>query len=316
MVATACLMLYSAWSVMRSPSVLAPADLASAGNRPRRVRIGWLIGIGLAAGFLAGLLGIGGGLVMVPAFTLLLGMRVKEIVASSLVAVAMMSVSSLVGHIVAGHVDWAYALPLMVGVIPGARVGSKITVAASEATMRRIAGIGLFAIGTIYLVTELARRPLTAASHPTPVPGNNSCRSGCSATTSAGVAPQFSQCADGGASSRAGFRSKKPKGVSRNPVYSTGMTGQSSGRGMWVTPNVYQSTTSSPRRSSRSAAVARSLGQAGAPGVLVGEVPGRAALVGPIRRDPEVVAGEPGPATHRRLGWANSVGVDMVGTSL
>ena len=155
MVATACLMLYSAWSVMRSPSVLAPADLPPAGNRPRRVRVGWLIGIGLAAGFLAGLLGIGGGLVMVPAFTLLLGMRVKEIVASSLVAVAMMSVSSLVGHILAGHVDWAYALPLMAGVIPGAQVGSKITVAASEATMRRIAGIGLFAIGTIYLVTEL-----------------------------------------------------------------------------------------------------------------------------------------------------------------
>jgi hypothetical protein len=33
-----------------------------------------------------------------------------------------------------------------------------------------------------------------------------------------------------GGTSRAGLRSKKPTGESRNPVYSTGMTGQSSGR--------------------------------------------------------------------------------------
>ena len=153
MVATACLMLYSAWSVVRSPAVLAPAGPDD--PPARRVQLPWLIGIGLVAGFLAGLLGIGGGLVMVPAFTLLLGMRIKEIVASSLVAVAMMSVSSLIGHIVAGHVDWAYALPLMVGVVPGAQVGSRFAVAASDSTMKRIAGSGLFIIGIYYLISEL-----------------------------------------------------------------------------------------------------------------------------------------------------------------
>src|SRR5262249_52933679 len=57
-----------------------------------------------------------------------------------------------------------------------------------------------------------------------------------------------------GGTSSAGLRSKNPKGISVKPVYSTGMTGQSSGRTKWVTPNEYQTTTSVPARS-RSCAV-------------------------------------------------------------
>jgi hypothetical protein len=42
----------------------------------------------------------------------------------------------------------------------------------------------------------------------------------------------------------AGFRAKNPHGSNRNPAACTGITGQSSGRGLCVTPMVYQSTTS------------------------------------------------------------------------
>lgn len=47
-----------------------------------------------------------------------------------------------------------------------------------------------------------------------------------------------------GATSRDGFRSKKPKGLSQKLTVSAGMIGQSSGRVMWWMPKVYQSTTS------------------------------------------------------------------------
>ena len=43
---------------------------------------------------------------------------------------------------------------------------------------------------------------------------------------------------DGGTSS-AGLRSKKPIGFSQKETTSTGITGQSSGRGMWLIPNTY-----------------------------------------------------------------------------
>jgi hypothetical protein len=51
-----------------------------------------------------------------------------------------------------------------------------------------------------------------------------------------------------GGTSRAGFRSKKPNGLSQNETMSLGITGQSSGRVMWWVPN----TTRARRRCSRS----------------------------------------------------------------
>ena len=51
-----------------------------------------------------------------------------------------------------------------------------------------------------------------------------------------------------------GLASKNPTGIRWNPQYSTGITGQSSGRGEWVMPKVYQATSSASTRD-RSAAV-------------------------------------------------------------
>ena len=48
----------------------------------------------------------------------------------------------------------------------------------------------------------------------------------------------------GRGTSSAGFRSKKPTGLSMKPIGVTGITGQSSGRTMWWAPKVYQTTTS------------------------------------------------------------------------
>ena len=102
----------------------------------------------------------------------------------------------------------------------------------------------------------------------------------------------------GGGTSSAGLRSKNPAGTSWKPVVSTGMTGQSSGRGTWVTPNVCHTTTSVPT-SDRSAAVQRR--QTVAARVLVGEVARGPPLVGVVRGDPQVPGGEPGPAGDARL---------------
>ncbi len=185
MVVTAVLMLWSALTVLRRAFVgpaepARPSDLpedgaadlpGSAGpDRPfastersipsRRTGgaehpVGLLAGIGVVAGFVAGLLGVGGGIVMVPAFTLLLKLPTKATVATSLVAVALMSTTSLIGHWMAGHIDWALAVPLMIGVVPGARLGSKFTVLASERAMSLTCGGLLLVMGSIYLAREL-----------------------------------------------------------------------------------------------------------------------------------------------------------------
>ena len=160
MILTAVLVLWSSSSVLlrRDPATVETA-LAEQGERvatPPAPVIA-LIPLGLGAGFVAGLLGVGGGIVLVPTFGRLLHMPLKKTIATSLVAVAAMSISSLAGHIAEGHVRWEYALPLMVGVVPGARIGSRLGVRMPDTAMRRVVGGLLLTIGTIYLISELAQ---------------------------------------------------------------------------------------------------------------------------------------------------------------
>lgn len=165
MVVTALLVLWSGASLLRSSRRPAPpptevdplcAPSSEAPRNAQRTHPALLVGIGVTAGFLAGLLGIGGGLVLTPGLTLGVRLPVKRAIATSLVAVALMSVAALVTHVALGHVDWRYALPLAVGIVPGARLGAHITVGASDHTMRRVAGALLVLLALVYLARELA----------------------------------------------------------------------------------------------------------------------------------------------------------------
>lgn len=152
MVATAALMLVSGWSVARGGRGALPDEVDAAGVVPGA---GWLVVVGGTAGFVAGLLGVGGGIVLLPAFTSLLGLSVRRAVPASLVAVAMFSVPALVTHALNGNIDWSLAVPLMVGVLPGARLGARFTVAASERTVRLAFGAVIGVTAVVYGATEL-----------------------------------------------------------------------------------------------------------------------------------------------------------------
>lgn len=114
----------------------ADGDEPATGAAGTEVATAALVAVGVAAGFVAGLLGVGGGIVMMPLFTSVLRLPVKVAVASSLVAVALFSVPALVTHTVLGHVDWPVASALVVGAMPGATVGSRFAIAASDARLR------------------------------------------------------------------------------------------------------------------------------------------------------------------------------------
>lgn len=111
--------------------------------------------IGIGAGFLAGLLGVGGGILMVPAFTSLLRMPAKRAVASSLVAVAIFSVPAMVRHAQLGHIHWGFALLLLAGVIPGAQLGARFTIAGSDRRLRLLMGAFFSVLALAYAYGEL-----------------------------------------------------------------------------------------------------------------------------------------------------------------
>jgi hypothetical protein len=127
-------------------------DEPPAAHKPRFAAVA---AIGAAAGMLAGLLGVGGGVLLVPAYTGLLRMPAKRAVASSLVAVAIFSVPAMITHTLLGHINWAYALPLVVGVIPGAQLGAKVTIHGSEARLRFLMGLFFTVLALLYGAGEL-----------------------------------------------------------------------------------------------------------------------------------------------------------------
>ncbi len=59
--------------------------------------------IGFGAGIVSGLLGIGTGLILVPAFILISGLTVRRAVATSLIVIALISISSVSTHLIMGQ---------------------------------------------------------------------------------------------------------------------------------------------------------------------------------------------------------------------
>jgi uncharacterized membrane protein YfcA len=87
--------------------------------------------LGLATGFLAGLLGIGGGMVMVPFITLIMAGRgvspdlaVKMAIATSMATIIFTSISSVRAHHKRGAVRWDIVRRLAPGIVIGSIIGS------------------------------------------------------------------------------------------------------------------------------------------------------------------------------------------------
>ena len=93
-----------------------------------------LLLIGSCTGFLAGLLGIGGGMVMVPFVSLILDARgfpadytIKIAVATSLATICFTSMSSVYAHNKRGAVIWPVVRVLAPGIVLGSIIGAQIT---------------------------------------------------------------------------------------------------------------------------------------------------------------------------------------------
>ena len=121
---------------------------------PRRGRLDRrFAAIGGAGGLLSGLLGVGGGVVMVPLLVLRAGYRQREAHAMSLGAIIPISLASVVTYGVAGEVRVGYAVALAAGSMLGARVGAGLLARIHERPLKIVFGVFLAAVA-ILLVTR------------------------------------------------------------------------------------------------------------------------------------------------------------------
>lgn len=82
--------------------------------------------VGLGAGFLSGVFGVGGGILIVPGLVLFAKMDQRRAHGTSLAAVLPISVSSLITYWAHDHVDWHVAFWLAIGAVGGAFLGTKL----------------------------------------------------------------------------------------------------------------------------------------------------------------------------------------------
>ena len=92
--------------------------------------------VGLLAGFLAGLFGVGGGILIVPGLVLTVHMTQRLAHGTSLAAVVPISVASLISYAAHGNVDWNVAVWLAIGAVGGAVVGTACSTSFPSARWR------------------------------------------------------------------------------------------------------------------------------------------------------------------------------------
>jgi uncharacterized membrane protein YfcA len=109
-------------------------------------------GIGLLAGVLSGLFGIGGGIVIVPLLVLLVGMTTTQAAGTSLAAL-LLPVGALgaLEYWRGGFVDLGFAALLAGGLLVGAYVGARLGIALPVETVQRAFGVLLVIVGVRFI---------------------------------------------------------------------------------------------------------------------------------------------------------------------
>lgn len=121
----------------------------------RRGGVPLYLAIGLAAGFFSGLLGIGGGIVLVPSFVYLLRMPIKKAFGTSLAVIIILAIPGTVVHALLGHISGWLFLLLAAASIPCAYLGARLSIAARERFLYVGFGVLIAAFGVVFIVDEI-----------------------------------------------------------------------------------------------------------------------------------------------------------------
>ena len=106
-----------------------------------------LLAVGAVAGLLSGVLGVGGGIIMVPLLTGFLAFDQHRAHAHSLAAIVLIALSAATGFAVAGEIDPAVGLALGLGGIVGSTAGAHLMHRLSPDALRLVFGLIMIATG-------------------------------------------------------------------------------------------------------------------------------------------------------------------------
>jgi hypothetical protein len=112
-----------------------------------------LIIIGLLAGILSGLVGVGGGILMIPLLIIFLGLTQHQAQGTALFAMLPpIGILAAINYYKEGFVKWEYAIVIAFTFVIGGYLGSKLSLSLPPQMVRRIFGV-IMLIGAIKLIS-------------------------------------------------------------------------------------------------------------------------------------------------------------------
>lgn len=122
-----------------------------------------LILVGLAAGMLSGLVGIGGGIIIVPALVMFLGFTQKEAQGTSLgILLLPIGILAVVQYYKEGYINVHYVLTVAIAFLVGSYFGSKLAISLSDEKVKKIFAITLMLIAIKMLFFDKHKPPIEA----------------------------------------------------------------------------------------------------------------------------------------------------------
>ena len=106
-----------------------------------------LVVVGLLAGILSGLVGLGGGVIIVPALVFLLGFSQHQATGTSLgILLLPAGIFAVMNYYQKGFIDVKVVLLIFVGFLAGGWLGSKISLSLNEAVLKKVFAVVLLLI--------------------------------------------------------------------------------------------------------------------------------------------------------------------------
>jgi uncharacterized membrane protein YfcA len=113
--------------------------------------IALIILVGLAAGILSGLVGVGGGIIIVPALVYILGFSQHQAMGTSLgILLLPAGILAVLNYYKKGYIDIKVVVILFIGFLIGGYFGSKISLGMQESQLRKI-----FAVVLIFIAGKM-----------------------------------------------------------------------------------------------------------------------------------------------------------------
>jgi uncharacterized membrane protein YfcA len=129
---------------------------SSCGSLPAPASLSALSVTGMVTGFLAGLLGIGGGFVVIPALVLFCGLEIHLAIATSMFSIALISVAAMTAHWFAGQrppfdIIGLFTLGGLLGLVPGCLLAGRL----SGPRLQRLFALALLLLGAFIIVRSI-----------------------------------------------------------------------------------------------------------------------------------------------------------------